>query len=249
MKNIIAAFIFFTRLPIWQHKMFYLDAKYFENVINYWAITGWLTAGVMAGTLWVAAQFLPFSVAVIMAIVARIWLTGALHEDGLADFFDGMGGGHTKERILAIMKDSFIGTYGVLALVIYYLLLFNVLIQFDLQMAVVLILAADPLAKFISSNITLLLPYARSGDTSKSGVVYRKMQLMPFVLSAVFGVLPLLLLLEAKMWWAMIVPILLFFLLAYFLKKKIGGYTGDTCGALFLLNELSILIAVLAIHG
>lgn len=248
MKNIIAAFIFFTRLPIWQHKMFHLEAKYFENVINYWAVTAWLTAGVMAGTLWVAAQFLPLSVAVIIAMVARIWLTGALHEDGLADFFDGMGGGHTKAQILRIMKDSFIGTYGVLALIIYYLIFFNILIQFNLQTVVLLMLVADPLAKFISSNITLLLPYARTNDTSKSGVVYRKMQPIPFVLSAVFGLLPMLLLLEVKMWWAVIAPVLLFFVFAHFLNKKIGGYTGDTCGALFLLSELVIWIAFLVIN-
>ncbi len=248
MKNIIAAFIFFTRLPIWQHKMFHLEAKYFENVINYWAVTGWLTASAMSGMLWLSAQILPFPLAVIMAILTRILLTGALHEDGLADFFDGMGGGYSKEQILRIMKDSFIGTYGVLALIIYYLILFNTLIVFDVKMAIIAIFVADPLSKFIVSNITVLLPYARTSDTSKSGVVYKKMQLFPFIMSAIFGLLPLFLLLDVKMWWGIAAPLLLFFSLGHLLKNKIGGYTGDTCGALFLLCELITLLTFLVIH-
>ncbi len=248
MKNIIAAFIFFTRLPLWRYKIFHLDAKYFENVINYWAVTSWLTAGLMVTTLWLSAQILPFSIAIILAILSRIILTGALHEDGLADFFDGMGGGRNKEHILQIMKDSHIGTFGVLALIVYYLILFNTLISFDLNTAIVVILAADPLAKFIVSNITLLLPYARTGSTSKSGVVYRKMKIIPFTISAIFGLLPMIILMDMKLWIAVISPLILFFSLVYFLNKKIEGYTGDTCGALFLVCELITVITFLVIQ-
>ncbi len=243
MRNIIAAFIFFTRLPLWRFKIFYLDAKYFKNVINYWAVTSWLTAGVMAGVLWLSAQIVAFPIAIIVAILARVLLTGALHEDGLADFFDGMGGGHNKEHILRIMKDSHIGTFGVLALIFYYLLFFNLLIQFDLQAAIKVILIADPLAKFIVSNITLFLPYARTGDTSKSGVVYEKTRFLPFLMSAFFGVLPLVILADYKFWSIITVPLIVFFALILFLKCKIGGYTGDTCGAIFLLCEISTVLA------
>ncbi len=248
MKNIIAAFIFFTRLPLWRMKIFYLDAKYFKNVINYWAVTSWLTAGVMAAVLWLSAHIFAFPIAVILAILSRVLLTGALHEDGLADFFDGMGGGHDKEHILRIMKDSHIGTFGVLALIFYYFLLFNILIQFDTETAVKIILIADPLAKFIVSNITLFLPYARNSNTSKSGVVYEKTQFLPFIISALFGILPLLVFTNYTLWLIINVPLITFFTLILFLKRKIGGYTGDTCGAIFLLSELSILLTFVIIH-
>ena len=73
----------------------------------------------MAATLWVGSHHLPYLVAVLLAVVVRLLVTGALHEDGLADFLDGFGGGgHDRERILTIMKDSHIGTYGVLGLII-----------------------------------------------------------------------------------------------------------------------------------
>lgn len=78
----------------------------------------------MVGVLWVTAQVLPVSIAWLLAILSRLLITGCLHEDGLADFFDGFGGGTTKERTLAIMKDSQIGSYGVIGLIGYFLLLF-----------------------------------------------------------------------------------------------------------------------------
>ncbi|MEG0519494.1 MAG: adenosylcobinamide-GDP ribazoletransferase, partial [Bacteroidales bacterium] len=95
--RLLAAFMFFTRLPLWRLKE--VDQEYFKDVVHYWPYVGILTGGVMALTLWGAAMVLPYGVAVVIAIISRILLTGALHEDGLADFFDGMGGGTSKERI------------------------------------------------------------------------------------------------------------------------------------------------------
>ena len=79
----------------------------------------------MALTFAIAVQVLSVPYAILLAIIARLLLTGALHEDGLADFFDGMGGGTSRERILQIMKDSHIGTYGVLGLIMYFLFFYN----------------------------------------------------------------------------------------------------------------------------
>ena len=84
--NILAAFIFFTRLPFWRIRE--VPAECFKHVVPYWPLSGWLTGSIMAGVLWLSAQILPFSVAVLLALAARLLITGALHEDGLADFFD-----------------------------------------------------------------------------------------------------------------------------------------------------------------
>lgn len=244
MKNIAAALLFFTRLPFWRIRAFNVPAEYFRQVINYWAVVGWLTAAVMAGTLWCVAQVLPYSIAVIVALLSRLLITGALHEDGLADFFDGFGGGNTRERILAIMKDSHIGTYGVISLIFYFLLFYLLLINMDLHTACFVILAADPLCKLISSLITLFLPYARNEETSKSKTVYRKMSLHTAIISIIFGLLPFILLLKFQLWLAIIFPIFVFCGLILLMKKKIQGYTGDCCGALFLMCELSFYLGV-----
>ncbi|MFV0536268.1 MAG: adenosylcobinamide-GDP ribazoletransferase [Dysgonomonas sp.] len=244
MKEIAAAFVFFTRLPFWRLKAFNVPNECYKQVINYWPVAGWLTASVMAGTLWISAQVLPMPIAVILAIVSRLLITGGLHEDGLADFFDGFGGGNTKSRTLEIMKDSHIGTYGVLGLIIYFLLLYNLLSALPLPLVCLVILSADPLCKLISSLITLFLTYARTAETSKTKVVYNKMSLKPFLVSAVFGLSPAVLLLNVRYWLAIIFPLVIFVMLISLMRKKIQGYTGDCCGALFLLCEVSFYLGI-----
>lgn len=245
LKSILAAFIFFTRLPLWRLKIGQVPAEYFKDVINYWAITGWLTAGVMSGVLVLSAQVFPYSIALVFALVSRLILTGALHEDGLADFLDGFGGGNNKERILAIMKDSHIGTYGVIGLIFYFSLFYLLLSNLPLSVALVVILIADPFCKLVGSQVVRILPYARSAEGSKAKVVYRQASPQAMWLSAAFGLLPLLLMPDIRWLVALLFPILTFMLLVRLMRKKIGGYTGDCCGALFLLCELSFYIGIM----
>lgn len=110
MRSLLATIMMFTRLPLW--RIVNVDKRYFTDVIKYWPLVGFLTGTVTGGVLWLAAQIVPLEVACILAIIARILLTGALHEDGLADFFDGFGGGTSKEKILAIMKVRISGVTG-----------------------------------------------------------------------------------------------------------------------------------------
>lgn len=74
MMNILAAFIFFTRLPFW--KIREVPAECFKHVVPYWPLSGWLTGGIMAGVLWLTGQILPISIAWIIAIIARLLVTG-----------------------------------------------------------------------------------------------------------------------------------------------------------------------------
>lgn len=247
MKNIAAALVFFTRIPFWRLKAFNVPARYFKQVINYWAVAGWLTGGVMAAVLWGTAHILPYSIAVVLAILSRLLITGALHEDGLADFFDGFGGGVSRERILEIMKDSHIGTYGVISLIFYFLLCYLCLTLLELHIACMVILVADPLCKFIASLITLVLPYARDEETSKSKTVYNKMSLKTALISMLFGFLPFVFLLNGYVWLAIFFPIFVFIGLTSLMKRKIQGYTGDCCGATFLMCELSFYLGVIII--
>lgn len=248
MKNIAAAFVFFTRLPFWRLKAFQVPAEYFSRVINYWAVAGWLTAGIMASVLWLSSQILPYSIAIVCALLSRLFVTGALHEDGLADFLDGFGGGgNDKERILAIMKDSHIGTYGVIGLILYFLTFYLLLSSLPVSVACLIILTADPFCKLISSQITRFLGYARTAETSKSKTVYEKISGKSFLVSCFFGLLPLLLIHDVKYLLAITFPLITFMGLILFMKKKINGYTGDCCGAMFLLCELSFYIGIVII--
>ncbi|MDE6349295.1 MAG: adenosylcobinamide-GDP ribazoletransferase [Bacteroides sp.] len=239
MNHLLAAFIMLTRLPFWKIKE--VPAESFKHVVPYWPLVGWLTGGVMAAVLWLSGQFMPVSLAWILAIVARLLLTGCLHEDGLADFFDGFGGATTRERTLAIMKDSHIGSYGVIGLISYFLLLLQ-LHHLPLEQLCLLVLGGDCWSKWCASQIVNLLPYARKEEESKSKTVYNRMSRGEWLAGFTCGLLPFVLLQPLKLWMAVLFPLLTLFLLYRLMKRRLQGYTGDCCGATFLLCELSFYL-------
>ena len=244
--SIWAALIFFTRLPFW--RVYQPPQASYKTVVEYWPLAGWLTGGAMAATLYFGSMVLPHAVAVIAAIAVRLLITGALHEDGLADFLDGFGGGGDRDRILAIMKDSHIGTYGVLGLIIYMLLLGTTLYSLPVAVAALVILAADPFSKMVTSQLVSMLPYARREEEAKNKTVYRKPTLAAGLLMSLQGLLPMILMiwLTGISWYLIVcLPVVVMYFLYLLILRKIHGYTGDCCGAVCLLVELTVyLVAV-----
>lgn len=244
--RIWASFIFFTRLPFW--RLHEPPQACYKTVVEHWPLVGWLTGGVMAAILYFGSMVMPYLVAVIAAIVVRMLVTGALHEDGLADFLDGFGGGgRDRQRILDIMKDSRIGTYGVLGLVCYELLLGATLFSLTPEMAAFTILAADPFSKMVTSQLVMMLPYARKEEDAKSKTVYRKMEWKAGVSLAIQGLLPMTgFLFLTRLPWTMIIflPCLVMYFLYLLIRQRLQGYTGDCCGAVCLLVELTVCLVV-----
>jgi adenosylcobinamide-GDP ribazoletransferase len=244
--RIWASFIFFTRLPFW--RLHEPPQACYKTVVEHWPLVGWLTGGVMAAILYFGSMVMPFLVVVIVAVVVRMLVTGALHEDGLADFLDGFGGGgRDRQRILDIMKDSRIGTYGVLGLVCYELLLGATLFSLTPEMAAFTILAADPFSKMVTSQLVMMLPYARKEEDAKSKTVYRKMDWKAGVSLAIQGLLPMTgFLFLTRLPWTMIIflPCLVMYFLYLLIRQRLQGYTGDCCGAVCLLVELTVCLVV-----
>ena len=247
----LAAFIFFTRLPFWRLRQ--PPRECYNSVVEWWPLTGWLTGGLMAATLYLGSLYLPPVLAILLAVIVRLLVTGALHEDGLADFFDGFGGGgRDRERILAIMKDSHIGTYGVLGLVFYELLLVVTLYGIVCSPlgglgGAFAILAATPYARMVTSQLVMMMPYARREDEAKSKTVYRKPTTAAGICLAVQGLLPMVaFILYTKISWEMLifVPCLLMYFLYLLIWRRLHGYTGDCCGAVCLLVELAVYLTI-----
>lgn len=240
--DIWAAFTALTRLPFWRIKE--VPHEHFRHITDHWSLVGWLTGGVMAGVIWSSGQFLPTPVAVTLAFIVRLLLTGALHEDGLMDLFDGFGGGRSRERVLEIMKDSHTGAYATIGFVAYALLWVSLLGFLELRQAMLAVLIADPLSKFVVAHMPMLLPYARKESESKMQTVYRRrIPVGKWILSALFGLLPILLWYQVG-WVMLVISLLLFLSMIAFLKKRIGGYTGDCIGAVFLICEVGSYIGV-----
>ena len=239
--NLLAAFIFFTRLPFWRLKE--VPSECFKHVVPYWPWVGWLTGGLMAMVLGLGSQVMPVSLAWILAIVTRLLVTGALHEDGLADFFDGFGGGTTRERTLTIMKDSHIGTYGVIGLIVYFLLMLE-LRHLPIPVLCTLVVCGDCWGKLCASQLINFLPYARKEEESKAKVIYNRMSGKELFFCIAGGVLPLLLL-PSYLWVALIAPCLVLAFLIRMMKRRLQGYTGDCCGATFLMCEMAFYLSAL----
>lgn len=255
MKEILAAFMFFTRLPLW--RVCKVPADSFKRIVAYWPLTGLLTGGAMTA-VYLLAVCLGFHVitAVLLAFASRLLLTGALHEDGLADFFDGFGGGGgSRERILSIMKDSHTGAFGVLGLILYVLTWVSsvfMLMQRFAGSEYIIFLTCDVWSKWCASQVTNVLPYSRKKEESKINVIYERMSPVRFVTGFAAAILPFVCLIVFKntgvfarpaiMFAGAIAPLATALFLTVYMKRRIRGYTGDCCGAVFLLCELSYLL-------
>ena len=241
-----ASFIYFTRLPLW--RIHQPAASCYSTVVEQWPLVGWLTGAVMGAVIYWGSMVMPMALAVVAAIVVRLLLTGALHEDGLADCFDGFGGGAgDRQRTLDIMKDSHIGTYGVLALISYMLMLFLSLFYMPPLVAALCITAADPFAKMLASALVLTMPYARTAEQAKSKTVYRHMKPLAILGLLVYGLLPLVLFfIKVPLCWPIVVgvPLVVDALLCLLIWRRLHGYTGDCCGAVCRLVELVVCITV-----
>lgn len=252
-KRTLAALMFFTRLPFWRFCQ--VERAYFERVVPLWPLAGWLTGGVLALTVWLSLlAALPTGVAVALALSMRCLLTGALHEDGFADFCDGFGGGTSRERTLAIMKDSHIGTYGVLGLLLYVLLIWNLLTELlEAGLSPLALLAVDALAKGLSSTIIYFLPYARTEADAKNRLVYEQTPWAERLLSLALAIIPvaacLLLASDATptlAQWLLALPLPFCgcALLFLWMRHRIQGYTGDCCGATFIIVETLLYLSL-----
>ena len=247
--RLLAALTFFTRLPFWRIREIPSDA--FKRVVPLWPVAGWLTGGVMALVMWLMLKLTSPMMAWIIALAARLLLTGALHEDGLADFIDGFGGGGGgREHTLAIMKDSHIGTYGVLGLIIYYLLMVSAGSAIAPEQLCLLAICGDCWSKCCAAQIINMLPYARSQEEAKNKTVYSRMTVWECIVCLACGVLPavviilILGLLPTIYLAAFAAPVIAVLLIAWMCKKRISGYTGDCCGAAFILCELAFYLTI-----
>jgi adenosylcobinamide-GDP ribazoletransferase len=238
--QLAAAITFFTRIPMW--RWVNIPSEYFSEIIYLWPLTGWITGGVTALAWWGLSSVFPPMLAIILALGTRTLLTGGLHEDGLGDFIDGFGGGKNKEDILRIMKDSHTGNYALIGLIFYYLILINILVSFPLEMVWMFLLVGDPLSKMFTAAMMNFLPYARTSSESKSQILYKKLGFSQLSFMIIVGLLPFCIFVKTTLWGAILAPLIVVLAIRFYSLKKIGGYTGDICGATVLLAELSYYV-------
>lgn len=247
--------MFYTRIPC--PKNIDHNPDYLNKATRYFPLIGWIVGSISFLAFYVFSLFLSAETAVILAFIASILTTGAFHEDGFADVCDGFGGGWTKEKILLIMKDSAIGAYGAIGLVLLFLLKFKLLSEsialFQIQDSTalfqifLLFVSAHALSRLAAISIIFTHEYSRDDASSKSKPIAKSNTWKEILGSFFFGLVPLLVLSYFKYQILLVlIPVFLtrYFLARYF-QKWIDGYTGDCLGATQQVCEVVYYLALL----
>ena len=251
MKNqlhiFLTAVMFYTRIPVSR------NLPYSDDMLNrstrYFPFIGWIVGGIGAGVFYGLQFVFPVNLAILLSMISTIFITGAFHEDGFADFCDGFGGGYTKEKILTIMKDSRIGTYGSIGLVGMLAVKFMSLSTFDFKLVPLVLVAGHAVSRLMPVAIIFTAEYARADLDSKSKPIGKKSKTTDLLMAIFFGLfwlafLPLL-------FSAIIVPALLLVTVVFrkYITGKLGGYTGDCLGALQQLSEVLFYLGLIAFQN
>ncbi len=242
----LCALQFLTRLPVPPLPRF--EPDWTTRSARFFPLVGQIVGAICAAVLFGAAQLWAGGwIPALAAVGVGILVTGAFHEDGLADTADGLGGGQTPERRLEIMKDSRVGTYGVLALVVPLLLKVAALASLGPLSAALALLAAHGLGRAAAVVVMATTPYAAAVDASKWKPVPRGVRCGEVAFAVLTALWPLALL----PWRAGLIGVVagaaLVLPLALLAKRLVGGHTGDVLGGVEQLFELGFLLALAAV--
>jgi adenosylcobinamide-GDP ribazoletransferase len=251
----LVAVQFLTRLPVPALAGF--RAEWLARSARYFPLVGALAGALGVCVWWLASLLLPPAVAAGLMMAAGLLLTGAFHEDGLADACDGFGGGTSRESVLAIMKDSRIGSYGAIGIGMVLGLKWLTLVSLPAAAFPGIVVASQAISRWCATALIWRLPYARPDGAGKSVPFAAGLGGADWLLSGGLGVLAILIVLPlsaaaAAVPWA---AVLLCGLAAaaatalaagLYFRARIGGYTGDCLGATQQLTELVFLVASLA---
>lgn len=246
----LLALSWFTRVPLprelgWSPERFAESARYYPAV-------GVLVGLVGALVYALAERWLPTVPALLLSMLATLRLTGAFHEDGLADSADGLGGGSSPERVLEIMKDSRIGSYGALALILALALKLSCLdglAAIDPARVGGALIAAHALSRLFPTWLLRLLPYARRSGGGKAPAAAPPPSRGALWIASGTALAPLLWLPPAAALLGSGAAAAASLYLAGLMRRRLGGYTGDLLGAVQQVSEIAFLLGLLAAQG
>ncbi|MCM2308482.1 MAG: adenosylcobinamide-GDP ribazoletransferase [Sulfuritalea sp.] len=247
LEYFFAALRFFTRLPVpaWVGH----GQDQLNHAARYFPLIGILVGIIGAGVTELVALALPIGVAVLLGMAATILATGAFHEDGFADSCDGFGGGWDKAQVLAIMKDSRIGSYAALGVGLILLTKWSALTELDAGLGppflAIALVAGHAVSRLASTVLIYFLDYVRDDDSSKSKPLAQRMAPGELAVAALCGLAPCLLLPLAEVLAALAAVVLSTLLAARYFLRRIGGYTGDCLGAAQQLGEVAFYLGLL----
>lgn len=243
------AMMFFTRIPV------PFTIPYSSEIMNrsqkYFAWVGLLVGLINAAILYLSSQLFNLEIGIVLMMISSVLLTGAFHEDGFTDMCDSFGGGYGKEKILTIMKDSRVGAYGTIGIILLFALKFfsiQALGTVDLMKTLWIVVLAHTSSRFISGTMIYTHQYVTDIDASKSKPLANKPLDGVALLVGFISVLLSFVLIPD---WRLIIAFALAYLgkiyMGWYFKKHIGGYTGDCLGAVQQVCEVLFYLGTMIV--
>ena len=256
----LTAWVFLTRVPLpirlgawvgYTPDMLRGSARYFPLV---GILVGGFAAAVFAGAFWL----LPPMIAVALSMIATIVLTGAFHEDGLADCCDGFGGGYTTERVMEIMQDSRVGAFGAIGIVLMLLLKFAALVSLaetgEVELVAWVMVIAHGVSRAAAVSVMRFTKYVRVDTGPKAKPLADGISMGAWVVALILAAVPFIFAARGFDNGWLLAPGLLPVALttwaagAYFVRR-IGGYTGDCLGATQQVAEVVFYLFAVGLVG
>ena len=245
LKRFFLTLSFYTRLPV---PAITLDKVDITQTIRYFPLMGWIVGSCAAGVFLLSLLFFSVTTAIILSMVTTVLLTGAFHEDGFADFCDGFGGGWEKTHILAIMKDSAIGTYGSIGLIALFSLKYASLYELSVDLLPIAFIIGHTISRFVAISFLYTHSYVRTTADSKVPTSDQSVPLKEFIIAAILAILPFL---GVPHFYYLLAILPIFIVRTYFSQlftRKLGGYTGDCLGAVQQVSEVTFYLTLATLH-
>ncbi len=241
--------MFYSRIPC-PVNLGYSEESHNRST-KYYPLAGIIVAAIASLAAFISFFVFPYGVTVAITMATTIFITGSFHEDGFADMCDGFGGGWDKRKILDIMKDSRIGTYGAVGLISMLGMKYVTLSSFRPALLVPVLIAGHGASRAMPVLIIRFMDYARENEDSKAKPVAKKLCNSDFAVALAIGLAPLAWLIFANKSFipslVLLPMIAATILLGSYFKKWIDGYTGDCLGATQQINEILFYMYFLAI--
>ncbi|MDO4789863.1 MAG: adenosylcobinamide-GDP ribazoletransferase [Porphyromonas sp.] len=235
------ALMFYTRTPVTGVEY---KAESLNKSFRYFPLIGLLIGALGGSITFLLSYVLPQELALVLGLAFFPLFTGAFHEDGLSDFFDGFGAGRTKERILSIMKDSSIGAYGIIALIFLHLFKFVALYPYSPIIWLYLFMASHASSRLLSTFYIRSSKYVRKEEEhGKAEHTRNTLTPITLLIASIFGLIPLFLISWKFALLVIALDVAFALLLRSYTERKIGGFTGDVLGAVQQIGELMVYLS------
>jgi adenosylcobinamide-GDP ribazoletransferase len=237
------AWMFLTKIPApkipWSPKIL-------QESVNFFPVVGCILGTLVGGFFYISSALWPASICALLSLSLMVWLTHGFHYDGLADSADGYGGGYNKSKIIVILKDSRIGTYGSLALILTLALQANCLSQMQPMQALKSWILVASLARITPLLVMYFHSYGGDEEHSKAKPLAQNIRFVNILFALIFALFLSITLLNPFQWICALISLGFVYLYIHFLAQKTQGYTGDLLGASEQISE-TVLFLILII--